>query len=232
MNKYSFSYERERAFLNHIKTGDFDGTLSVLDEIFDKRSLTTDTDKCILYSIASLIIRLIDMHMSSEYEVMVKALFDFETNEQFRVNILYVTKQLCQTFSVKKGAILCAKVRKMVEEEYNNPKLSVSYIANCLNLNYVYLSASFKSISGEGINEYITKVRIDKSKIFLNDPLLTISDVAVKVGYLAIQTFSRVFKKHEGITPSEYRKYIVSDKLLGKEKSKNVYSSANVWRIY
>ncbi len=69
-----------------------------------------------------------------------------------------------------------------------------------------YLSRIFKEQTGEGINHYITRLRIERAMELLHDPSLKIADVAVRSGYDNIPYFTKVFKKVVGVTPQEYKK--------------------------
>jgi two-component system response regulator YesN len=69
-----------------------------------------------------------------------------------------------------------------------------------------YISRKFKQQFGENIVDYISRIRVDKSKLLLLNPLLKIADVAQAVGYQDEKYFSKVFKKLEGVSPNEYRK--------------------------
>ncbi len=54
--------------------------------------------------------------------------------------------------------------------------------------------------------DYLNLTRIRESKKFLADEKLSIGDIAVKLGFNDQSYFTKVFKKHEGMTPGKYRK--------------------------
>ena len=98
------------------------------------------------------------------------------------------------------------KVCGIVDENYANTELSVTAIAELLGKNLDYVSRIFKKTTGEGLLDYIQKVRIEKAKqIFQDNPSLTLQQVAGQVGYVSCESFARVFKKKEGLTPGKYR---------------------------
>ena len=67
----------------------------------------------------------------------------------------------------------------------------------------------FKTLTGVSPNEYITRLRIERSKDLLQSKN-TVASVAESVGYTNRHYFQRLFKKHTGKTPGDYRKdYIV-----------------------
>jgi AraC-like DNA-binding protein len=63
----------------------------------------------------------------------------------------------------------------------------------------------FKSAFGETFLEYLTHYRIGKAKRLLANPGMSVTDVAAAVGFTDPSYFTRVFRKQEGISPSEYR---------------------------
>ncbi|WP_339257087.1 AraC family transcriptional regulator [Paenibacillus sp. FSL R5-0713] len=66
------------------------------------------------------------------------------------------------------------------------------------------LSKAFKQVSGINFIDYLTRVRMDAAKQLLRETTMKINDVAAAVGYQH-SYFNRIFKKQEGITPSQYR---------------------------
>jgi AraC-like DNA-binding protein len=68
-----------------------------------------------------------------------------------------------------------------------------------------HFSRTFKEIVGEKYVEYITKYRLEVAKRLLLETDLKIDDIAEKVGYLGRNSFIRIFRKYEGITPGKYR---------------------------
>jgi YesN/AraC family two-component response regulator len=98
------------------------------------------------------------------------------------------------------------KVKGHIEEYYADPNLSLSQISDVFRLSPSYLSRLFKEELGEKFIDYVTQVRINHAKRFLEDTNNSIQDIALKVGYVNALTFIRVFKKLTGETPGSFRK--------------------------
>lgn len=64
----------------------------------------------------------------------------------------------------------------------------------------------FKYISGETLNEYVTRKRIEKSALDILHKKVTISEIAYKYGFVEISSFSKTFKKYYGVSPSSFIK--------------------------
>ena len=72
-----------------------------------------------------------------------------------------------------------------------------------------YLSDTLKKETGKTTTEHLQLYLIDEAKYILLQPNKSISEVAYELGFEYPQYFSRLFKKKEGLSPSEYReKYI------------------------
>ena len=84
--------------------------------------------------------------------------------------------------------------------------LTVEAIADAACLSPGYAGRIFKEQLGLPIMDYVLKVRIEKSKKLLLNPHYQIQAIAEKVGYGDAGYFTKVFRKFEGITPTQFRK--------------------------
>ena len=69
-----------------------------------------------------------------------------------------------------------------------------------------YLSREFKQQYGEGISSYVAKLRITRAKELLRFSDLKTGEIATICGISDSNHFLKVFKKLEGMTPTEFRK--------------------------
>lgn len=83
--------------------------------------------------------------------------------------------------------------------------ITLKEVADYMNYSTTYFSKSFKKHVGVNFNKYITQIRINEAKILLKDSNMSVNDLAFNLGYNEPNYFCKVFKKKEGITPSEYR---------------------------
>lgn len=97
-------------------------------------------------------------------------------------------------------------VQHYIEDNYADSELSLSEIASIVNLNAKYLSVKFKKEIGMSFKEYLTKIRIDASKILIRDTNMKIEEISKAVGYNNMEHFIRVFKKINNMSPREYGK--------------------------
>ncbi|WP_303870318.1 PocR ligand-binding domain-containing protein [Acetobacterium wieringae] len=92
-----------------------------------------------------------------------------------------------------------------IENQYPH-NLTVEEIAGSACLSPGYAGRIFKDQTGLSMMDYVLKVRIEKSKKLLLNPHYQIQAIAETVGYEDAGYFTKVFKKLEGITPTQFRK--------------------------
>lgn len=96
-----------------------------------------------------------------------------------------------------------------IDQNLSDPNLNVSAICEAAGVSVQRLTRMFQSQFSMAVAEYMNACRIKRSKELLPDKQLTIVQIASQVGYSNPDTFTRNFKKIEGITATEYRKTLV-----------------------
>lgn len=91
-------------------------------------------------------------------------------------------------------------------EKHYNENLTVERIAAAAQLSVGYAGRIFRKSLGHPIMDHVTTVRIEKSKELLLNPHYQIQAIAENIGYDDAGYFTKVFKKAEGITPTQFRK--------------------------
>ena len=91
-------------------------------------------------------------------------------------------------------------------QEHLAEEISLSVLADHFHLNPQYISQLFKNEIGVNFLAYLTNIRMEKAKKLLLSTSLSITEVAEQSGYWDYRVFTKVFKKSEGITPSQYRR--------------------------
>ena len=84
--------------------------------------------------------------------------------------------------------------------------LTAGEIARRVNMSSSYFSQCFKEIIGQTYTDYLREIRIERAKEYLRNSKKTIQWISEKVGYNDEKYFSRLFREHVGVLPSEYRK--------------------------
>ena len=97
-----------------------------------------------------------------------------------------------------------ANAAAYIEENYAE-SISVAQLAEMTNYSLRQFIRLFKKVFGCIPTEYIANLRMQKARELLRSKNHSITDVALLCGYVDSNYFSRIFRKHNGITPSEYR---------------------------
>ena len=112
---------------------------------------------------------------------------------------------------------LLEKFNKQLDTYFESGQLqekgipSIDQIAEKMSVSQRYLSDTLKKETGQTTTEHLQLYLIDEAKNILLNPNKSISEVAYELGFEYPQYFSRLFKKKEGISPSEFReKYNVN----------------------
>lgn len=107
--------------------------------------------------------------------------------------------------NVQKHKRLVDGVKEYVLANYSNPALSLEAAADVVKLSPGYLGKVFKSVARISFNDYLSSVRIEKAKQLLTTTGEPASRICEKVGVFNVTYFSTLFKKTQGMTPSQYR---------------------------
>ena len=78
--------------------------------------------------------------------------------------------------------------------------------ARYLNVDHSYFCRLFKKCFGDNFQNYLCKLRVEKSKQLLRCTEAPISQIAYEVGFNGLSYYSQKFKEYSGTTPKEYRK--------------------------
>lgn len=106
---------------------------------------------------------------------------------------------------------LLEQFNEKLEEYFDSGKLqekgipSIEQIADRLSVSQRYLSDTLKKETGKTSTEHLQLYLIDEAKNILLDPNKSVAEVAYALGFEYPPYFSRLFKKKEGISPTEYR---------------------------
>ncbi|WP_407270062.1 helix-turn-helix domain-containing protein [Radiobacillus sp. PE A8.2] len=97
------------------------------------------------------------------------------------------------------------KIQRYIELHLDD-QLSRQYIADYVCLSPDYVVKLFKKETGLSISDYILKERLSRAKELLIKSKMSISDVALSVGYTNFSYFSTMFRKETSMTPQDFRK--------------------------
>lgn len=110
---------------------------------------------------------------------------------------------LAQTNNPKENK-LAQDIKDYVDLHYTE-ELTLNKLAEQFHLSTYYLSHIFKKIYGYALIQYMTRRRIGEAQTLLIDTKLSVTDIAMHVGYNSTSYFHDTFNKITGTTPRKYR---------------------------
>ena len=132
-----------------------------------------------------------------QYESIVRLLAIFAQHLSGLSNQLMV-----QGASAEAPAI--SRARALIAERHAD-QLSLTEIAQSVNMSAFYFCKTFKRATGMTFTEYLARVRVEKVKNLLLNPHKRVSEAAYEAGFQSLSQFNRVFRRIAGQSPSAYR---------------------------
>jgi len=104
------------------------------------------------------------------------------------------------------------QIVEIIEKNLQSPDLKPEYLIKELGVSRTVFYSKMKSLTGQGVNEFIRNVRLKKSVKFLIEGQHTITQIAYECGFSSISHFTTSFTKLFGVTPTDYVKKNTSGK--------------------
>ena len=216
--KYNYSLEAERGLVQSIRDGDCESMNIILSDILTanlkKEYLDEYSLSCFKYALLSTVKRILRSHNQS--------VFHFVEQNQKVFQDLTVKDQdkLCDAFERIFQSLACdciedntvmysspttTKILNYIHEHYLED-LSLAMLSEHFGLTEGYVSKLLKETANVKFKNYLNHLKIKKAKELLQTGNYKITEVSSMVGYNNVNSFIRVFKKEEGISPGNYKK--------------------------
>lgn len=150
------------------------------------------------------IYELIGKHEADIFEE-VQQCNSFEEMEEWFRNIYNKLMEIMLANDKNTKNNLIDEVLKYIEENYEDPELTLDKTAKHFYISYAYLSYLFSREMSESFSHYLMNMRMKKAKQLIIADKLKLADVALKCGYNNTSYFIKVFKRVMGMTPYKYR---------------------------
>lgn len=98
----------------------------------------------------------------------------------------------------------CTQFSVWLEHHYKKD-ISLDQVAEAMGMSTFYFSRFFRTAYNQTFVEYLTAYRIRQAVRLLEETDIPVREIAPRVGYTDASYFSKVFKRHVGVTPTEYR---------------------------
>jgi AraC-like DNA-binding protein len=131
------------------------------------------------------------------YRAMLRLLSIFAQHLSILSNQLAVRREKDESTNM-------ARARQFIEKHQMEP-LSLGRVAHAANTSRHYFCKMFKKATGMHFIDYLSRVRVEKSKTLLLNPNSRISEAAFACGFQSMTNFNRVFKRIVGRSPTQFR---------------------------
>lgn len=98
-------------------------------------------------------------------------------------------------------------------QEHQSEEISLAVLADKFHLSAQYISQLFRNEIGVNFLAYLTNIRMEQAKKLLISTDNSIAEISDRCGYGDYRVFTKVFKKSEGITPSQYRREFLNNQI-------------------
>ena len=125
-------------------------------------------------------------------------------------NFLYQSRKVLP-LNVSKNEMLCYSIMRYIDANIFHIK-NFTDIADYFNYNYSYLSKVFRQTTKITILDYLSSKKMERAKFLIDEGILSLTKIAETLNYASIYSFSKSFKYHFGISPTEYKKNLNQNK--------------------
>lgn len=141
----------------------------------------------------------------SSFDVNAEMLQSKESAVQYVTEIIKKAVELREKTASNRYGSIVEQVKKYIEEHYVEEELSLNLLASYVNFSPNHLSMVFSQQTGQTFIKYLTDFRMNKAKELLKGTGKRSSEISLEVGYKDPHYFSYLFKKTQGMTPTQYR---------------------------
>ena len=210
--KQSFYYpiDVEVNLLKMLKACDITGIKSILNTVVEENLIDRKLDlyhgNCLYYELYATLIKGLKSCGLELKHVSNAALNRACSIKDLTSLMQSYFENACMESLNTAGNSIINKVIKYLNDNYTDPKLSLNYVANELNISPFSISKLFSGNMDNGFQDYINRKRINHAIKLLMDSDYSISKICELSGFSNTHTFIRVFKRYEGVTPGQYWK--------------------------
>lgn len=212
-----FDIQKESTLTHLISIQDREGICTMLSQLFSEIRANKPPlaiAQMVFTDLLSLINKICKNHSIDLREVYAdpilpdKHLSDFSSLSSVQEWLLSLFDKLCDALAMREAlptSIYVKEALAFIHVHYTED-ISLSLIADKINISNVYLSKLFKQEIGIGFAEYLIKYRLKLAQTLLDQHRLSIHEIATASGFKDYIYFLKTFKKHVGVTPTEYVK--------------------------
>ncbi|BBI35917.1 helix-turn-helix domain-containing protein [Cohnella abietis] len=216
-HEYAFPLEKEKKMTSALMAGKVDETKALFIEILkDTKDYPYSVVESALTHISNTLTNVlneIQKNASIQFDISMKPqaleILKSETLDEVAIEYFKIFDEVKSTLVDKRSnkvEDLIRRINEIIDLRYPDPNLSLNMIADELNLSTYYISRVYRQQTLKSIFDVINQLRMNKAKVLLLETNSSIAEIAEQTGYTNSSYFHRLFKKFNGVTPSDYRK--------------------------
>ncbi|MBC3795588.1 PocR ligand-binding domain-containing protein [Acetobacterium tundrae] len=213
----NFFFEKEKALIGKIKLNDLEECRKIfkvmLADIFSEGGEKILKIKGRVYELIVVMSR-----ACVETGVDIEKSINFNENLLQELNSCYSIREInivasslleryldeIQHHRKSKNRTAIEGIKGFIRNNYDKNR-TLEEIADSVYLSPFYVSRIFKESQNMTVMDYVTKVKLDEAKKMLRNPRYKIEEIAMTLGYSDGSYFSKVFRRNEGMTPTQFR---------------------------
>ena len=212
----TYPIETEAKLVSKLLNGNLQGAKKIVDEIFIDRINPESMNKKdikeftgLLYNTLNrVVVQLKEFESSLHCENLdIESITKTGNLDKIRSIFNDLISEICKqkkSSEQDENETIREKIKSYIDNNYHLD-FSLDNLADYLGLSFKYTSILFKKVMGDNFKNYINVYRIEKAKEILKEKKdVKIKDLAEELGYNSSNTFIRIFKKYEGISPTQF----------------------------
>lgn len=128
-----------------------------------------------------------------------------QNTQEYLSEIIHIALDLREDHSLSRYHDVMKDAIAYISEHYSDEELSLNTLAAQVNFSPNHLSSIFKQETGQPFIKYLTDYRMDMAKELLRRTSKKSNEIGIMVGYKDPHYFSYLFKKTQGVTPTQFR---------------------------
>ncbi len=120
------------------------------------------------------------------------------------LHVLHLSENV--DYGIRKKEAALAPVIAYIAEHYADTDITNEKLSSIADMSTVYFRKLFTQLYGISPMKYLTNIRIETAKNLLLGGNMSVSDVGEAIGFSSVYSFSRAFKKHTGVSPTDFSK--------------------------
>ena len=207
--------KREDAVIKAIRTGD----LALLSEAFKDFAMFMQSGplqhqdiyvicnhlvESIIGTLVSLGLEVRRLYNRQGFEAKMIFAGSLQEIETYMYDLCVCAATQVEQHNIERGNHNVVRMKEFINDHMCND-ISLTDLANHIELSPTYVSRLFKENFGMGFVEYLNSNRIQRAKILLEETQIMVDQVGFEVGFNNVRSFMRAFKQYEGVSPGYYR---------------------------